>query len=631
MLLVVTLFYTTSLRDVQPPDVKPPDVKPPDVKPPDVKPPDVKPPDVKPPHIGPMKVPHPSTADAYRTAAKFVEPLPNGTADGGAGAAKSTSATARRVQRQEAVERDIESYLREKGVHRERRTRVRFQITSNQIDKAMCRTLGSAALAGLSIPVTGFTTPYSHIKRFATYMDFIDREGLHDEDIVVTLDGDVYWAGVDFVPFLSKFAYLSPEKESDLDVAAVRAWEDYGEKRAPLFMKELRAKSGGTGPDATRPLLQMPPVLYNTDDTCWWGQRAKGSLSCPLTYATLDHMIEVARNHVSTANIAKVNRYSRRKKGDVRLQLHEVFTGPRRWMADDMLGEPNTTSPYTTQARRSHEDPLFYHTIVVDKANPTVVLNGGVHVSRVWALRHVAKALATFTEVEPPVDDDGHYDEPGWGCDQGAVGQIYAGGRLFEIEHNLLTGPLPAQRTPPVAYDPRYGPPGLIGLDRRSETGMLAISMERRLNLFHESKHLAELLPKTSEQEADKKKLLLGSNDPQGTLPGELLKTRGGVLVTPPLLWRSATPGDRARGLQCDAEEDVDTVYPPFIHCSSNEKERRFSAQRHFFTWLVAARNDRRARESVTATLSEELVELWFKDDRVFVPFSDMCEDPTLL
>ncbi|KAK7196920.1 expression-site associated protein (ESAG3) [Novymonas esmeraldas] len=611
ILLVVTLFFTTSLPDVPAPDVKPPDVKS--------------------PHIGLMKVPYSSAAGAYRAAAKFVEPLPSGAADGGAGAAKPTPATAKRVQRQEAVEKEIESYLREKGVLRERRTRVRFRTSSNRFNKVLCRTVGSAALAGYSVPVTTVATPYTHIKRFTAYMDFVDREGLHDEDIVVTLDSDVYWTGVDFVPFLSKFAHLSPEKESDLDVAAVRAWEDYGEKRAPLFMKELRAKSGGTGPDATRPLLQMPPVLFNSEDECWWGQRAKGSLSCPLTFAALDHMIEVARNHVSTCNITMVNKYNEKKKGDARLQLHEAFTGPRRWMVDDMLGEPNATSPYTTQARRSHEDPLFYHTTVVNKAIPTAVLNSGLHVSRVWALRHMVKALATFTEVEPPVDDDGHFKRPGWGCDQAVMALIYARTRLFEIEHNLLTGPPPALRTPPVAYNPPHGPLGLIGLDRRSEIGILAISIESLSSLHHESKYLAQLIPETSGgRRLDKTERLLGSNDPQGTLPGELLQTRGGALVTPPLMWRSATAGDWARGFQCDTEEGVDTVFSPFIHYASQNKQL-YESHRHYYAWLVAARHDRRARASVTATLKEELVELWFKDERVFVPFSDMCEDPTLL
>ncbi|KAG5493555.1 hypothetical protein JIQ42_01927 [Leishmania sp. Namibia] len=581
-----------------------------------------------------LPIPYLSKPAAYRENAVFVGPLPRGSEIVVAGTAGDTvpDAVHSRSRRQEALELEIEAYLASHGIRRKRRTRVRFLILSNFVDWKLCTALGAAALAGISVPVTGFNETYSHIQRFKRYLDFVEQEGLHDEDIVVTLDSDVFWTGSDFLPFLRKFAHFSPEKESDLDVAAVRAWEDYGEKKAPLYMSHLQAGMHSDAVDVKRPLLQMSPVVYNADDLCWWGQHSKGFLRCPVAFATLDHMIEVARNRISTMNVRKVASYAQQRGGVLRKQLEESFRGKRQWMVDDLLGQPNQASPYMTQARRSLGDPLFYNTTIVKKANPTVLLNGGMHVSRVWALRWLAKAIATFTETEAPVAEAEDHHTSQWWCDQALLGEMYVRARLYEIEHNLLAGPPLSMRTPPVAYDDRYGPPGLVGLDRRSEMVVLAPTIERNPTLFHHGRYLERQFPSSSSWWIwNKTEHLLGENNPQSRSLGNLQTTRGGVLVTPPLLWRSATLEDRSRGFENEAEENPDVAHVPFIHYAAPAKHRRFTRQRNHYAWMVAARHDSRARESVTNTLRKELVELWFNKERVFVNFTCMCEDPTLL
>ncbi|KAG5469753.1 hypothetical protein CUR178_01892 [Leishmania enriettii] len=581
-----------------------------------------------------LLIPYLSKAAAYRENAVFVGPLPRGSEIVVAGTAEDTvpDAVHSRSRRQETLELEIEAYLASHGIRRKRRTRVRFVTLSNFVDWKLCTALGAAALAGISVPVAGFNETYSHIQRFERYLDFVEQEGLHDGDIVVTLDSDVFWTGSDFLPFLRKFARFSPEKESDLDVAAVRAWEDYGEKKAPLYMSHLQAGMHSDSVDVKRPLLQMSPVVYNADDLCWWGQHSKGFLRCPVAFATLDHMIEVARNRISTMNVRKVTSYAQLRGGVLRKQLEESFRGKRQWMVDDLLGQSNPASPYVTQARRSLGDPLFYNTTIVKKANPTVLLNGGMHVSRVWALRWLAKAIATFTETETPVAEAEDHHTSQWWCDQGLLGEMYVRARLYEIEHNLLAGPPLSMRTPPVAYDTRYGPPGLVGLDRRSEMVVLAPTIERNPTLFHHGRYLERQFPSSSSWWIwNKTEHLLGENNPRGRSLGNLQTTRGGVLVTPPLLWRSATLEDRSRGFENEAEENPDVAHVPFIHYAAPAKHRRFTRQRNHYAWMVAARHDSRARESVTNTLRKELVELWFNEERIFVNFTCMCEDPTLL
>nr|CAJ2479839.1 unnamed protein product [Leishmania braziliensis] len=581
-----------------------------------------------------LAIPYHSKAAVYRQNAAFVAPFPRGGGIGVASTATETvpAAVHSRSHRQEALEAEIEVYLANHGIRRERRTRVRFQIVSNVVDWKLCTTLGSAALAGFSIPVTGFNAAYSHVRRFERYLDFVEREELHDEDIVVIMDSDVYWTGADFLPFLRKFARFSPEQESDLDVAAVRAWEDYGEKKAPLDMQRLQDEMHNGTAGLKRPLLQMPPVVYNADDLCWWGQHSEGFVQCPLAFATLDHMVEVARNHASSIDVHKAASYVGVSAKTLRSELKKSFTGKQQWMVDDMLGNPNAASPYTTQVKRSRDDPLFYNVTVVSKSNPTVLLNGGMHVSRVWALRRLAKAVATYTAVETPVAEAEEHHTSQWWCDQALLGQIYVRGRLYEVEHNLLAGPPLSRRTPPVPYDDRYGPPGLVGLDRRSEMAVLAPTIERNPTLFLPSKYLEEQsLGSNRWWIRNKTELLLGENEPQGHSLKHLQTTRGGALVTPPLLWRSATAEDRSRGFQNEAEEDPDVAHTPFIHYAAPSKHKRFTAHRHYYSWMVAARHDSRARESVTNTLRKELVELWFNEERVFVNFTHMCKDPTLL
>lgn len=579
-----------------------------------------------------LAIPYRSPAGAYAAHALYSAPLPTGSSEDHLAEKEGRGLAAkvrRRINRQKTLEDELNGYLRSVGVERDRPVRVRFHILSNFVDWKLCTALGAASLGGFSIPVTGFNKSYSHIHRFDTYLDFVKREGLRDEDIVVTLDSDVFWTGADFMPFLKKFARYSPETEADLDVAAVRAWEDYGEKNAPLLMQRLMRHNPR---QPNRPLLQLPPVVYNADDLCWWGQHSDGFVRCPVAFAAMEHMIEVARNRRSSYTMGSLGRYVKQCATSVYKDLQESFGESRAWMVESMFGMPNASSPYTDHAVLPQDDPLFYRPSTVTKANPVSLLNGGMHVSRVWALRHLASTLATYVEEETPVAEAEDHKTSEWWCDQALFGQIYVRARLFEIEHDLLEGPTGSQRQPPLAYDPRFGPPGFLGVDRRSEMVALAPTMERHPHLFHHGGYLDRQFPQsTSMWVRNRTHFLLGEDWPEEEEMDGLEMTRGGALVTPPLLWRSATPEDRARGLENAEEMDADTVHVPFIHYAAPTKHPRFSAHRNHYAWLVAARHDRRAREAAFNALSEEVVELWFNDRRVFVEYKQMCEDPMML
>ncbi|KPA76603.1 putative expression-site associated protein [Leptomonas pyrrhocoris] len=580
-----------------------------------------------------LTVPYRSHAYAYAAHALYIAPLPSGTSEvqlDGRNDPELVAKVQRRSNRQQALEDEVNGYLRSVGIERDRPVRVRFHILSNYVDWKLCTAVGAAALGGFSIPVTGFNASYSHIHRFNTYLDFVKQEGLRDEDIVVTLDSDVFWTGADFVPFLKKFARFSPATEAELDVAAVRAWEDYGEKKAPLFMERLQKQGAPHHPK--RPSMQLPPVVYNADDQCWWGQHSEGFVRCPAAFAAMEHLIEAARNGKSSYTRASLGSYTLQCATDVRRELGIAFAGGRQWMKDSIFNVPNANSPYAMQRAVSPSDPLFYRVSTVNRANPINLLNGGMHVSRVWALRHLASTIATYVEKEKPVPEaeDHHTDQ--WWCDQALFGQIYTRARLFEIEHGLLDGPPLSERSPPVVVDPRFGPPGFLGVDRRSEMVVLAPAMERNPALFHDGGYLERQFPESAGfWVRNRTRFLLGDNWPKKEDMDYLQMTRGGALVTPPLLWRSATPEDRVRGYANEQEDDADTVHVPFIHYAAPTKQPRFSAHRNHFAWLVAARHDRRARAAARNVLSNEVVELWMNNQRVFVEYLHMCDDPMLL
>lgn len=579
-----------------------------------------------------LQIPYSSHGEAYVKHALYAAALPAGTSDVVLDKTEDptlVSKVQRRANRQRALENELNSFLRNLGIEYDRPLRVRFHILSNFVDWKLCTAVGAAALGGFSIPITGFNATYSHIHRFDTYLDFVKREGLQDEDIVITLDSDVFWTGVDFLPFLKKFARFSPATEEELDVAAVRAWEDYGEKKAPLFMERLQRRYPQ---HAKRPSMQLPPVLYNADDLCWWGQHSEGFVRCPVAFVAMEHMIEAARNHRSSSTKASIGAYVLQCANDVRRELAATFKGEQSWMADSVFNIPNPASPYAELPEVPPSDPLFYRVSTDNKANPINLLNGGMHVSRVWALRYLATTLATYVATEKPVPDaeDRHTEK--WWCDQALFGQIYVRGRMFEVQHNLLEGPPLSKRIPPVPPDPRFGPPGFLGIDRRSEMVVLAPSIERNPTLFHDGGYLENQFPDSVGFWVwNRTQALLGEDWPQEEKMDDLRMTLGGALVTPPLLWRSATPEDRTRGYVSARETDVDTVHPPFIHYAAPTKQPRFSAQRYHYAWLLAARHDRRAREAARNTLSKEVVELWMNEQRFFVEYFRMCEDPILL
>ena len=53
----------------------------------------------------------------------------------------------------------------------------------------------------------------------------VSQAGLSDDDVIVKLDSDIMFTGLDYLPFIDKFIKLSPANLSELDAKAVRTGE----------------------------------------------------------------------------------------------------------------------------------------------------------------------------------------------------------------------------------------------------------------------------------------------------------------------------------------------------------------------------------------------------------------------
>ncbi|CCW72338.1 unnamed protein product [Phytomonas sp. Hart1] len=101
--------------------------------------------------------------------------------------------------------------------------RVVIFVMSDRIDGTICYSVGSAYLSGLPVVVAGYQMKY---KGFLSKLDFaesaIKNAQLNPEDIVILMDSDTLFTGVDIHPFLDHFISQSAETPEELDALAVR-------------------------------------------------------------------------------------------------------------------------------------------------------------------------------------------------------------------------------------------------------------------------------------------------------------------------------------------------------------------------------------------------------------------------
>ncbi|CBZ25017.1 conserved hypothetical protein [Leishmania mexicana MHOM/GT/2001/U1103] len=478
-------------------------------------------------------------------------------------------------------------------------TRIHFIVASNQTDWSFCMVTASCALAGVRLSVLGADNTYSHVWRYKHYLDYLDREGLRDEDIVVTMDTDVAWTGSDVVPFLQKFARYSPASEAALDLAAVRAWEDYGEQVGSIFMATLRT----TPKQQSRPLVQLPPVIFNADDDCYYHQPVDGLFQCFTGDYITTHLIAAARNGASFFSPQDAARASKEDWN----YYKNIYAG---FFAQGHGHRLLNTSLEAANFLRTPGDQFFYNGAFSVGRNPAHYLNAGMHISRVWALRELAAGVLRFAkEQQPRVKRE-------WFCDQSIIGVLRYYSRMFEIDAGLLFQS--GHRTDGRLVRDSFGlPVGLISVDHLTEF-MFTSHLQRRQWLGQMTSYYTR-----------------HRDDVSFTVPDrDLIATASGAFITPPLWVRQVLPRcfdvtflDGSVSTACSAAPRRH-VLPSFLHFAAGSKRRYYGRYREWFAWHFAARRNFKALSAAMTVLDKLKLELWCNDTVQHIPFFAVCPSP---
>lgn len=478
----------------------------------------------------------------------------------------------------------------------ENKTRIRFVTVTDQTGIAFCIGQLSAAVYGCETAVLGIDQSYSHVNRYERVMDFIKAEGLSDEDVVVLLDSDVVWTGESPVSILASFVDLSPSSFSDLRIAAVRAWEDYGVTLGRQFLEELNHLHE---PSAALE-VQMPPILFNAEVYCSWSQTTEGYVGCHVANRLMDYELERARNGYSTTDPEGIERYAVDREKSIVSQL--------------LRGTAATRFP---QRRRDPQDTLFFHSNMGGKDNPMRYLNAGGAVARVWALRQYLDSFNAYTDLEHPTTEK----ERHWVCDQSIHGAIYTQTRVWEATQGLLvtpysTGPVPA------ASGPHKIVPGLTGIDRRSElfftiAGVLGLDPENFVHTKYHERYMEVQNGLPCPLEAPDCPTSFSS--PR--------TTPAGFALTPPLLRRRPCRQDANRGLSAVEDADPDTVYAPLVHIPGSRKAEKYVRMIPLMPWRAAASLNQTACAAVKGKWRTTTLDVWSSRVRYLMSLATLCPD----
>lgn len=507
---------------------------------------------------------------------------------------------------------------------RSRPVRARVATVANYVDFTVCAAQASALISGVNVSLIGFGKPYSHVTRLKTFLDFAEKEGLADEDVVMFVDSDVLWTGLGLEDALAKFIAFSPPAQASLWPAAVRAWEDYGEITGERFLRSLVANTSSAA--LVTPLWQLPPVLFSAERYCNWVQHLRGMPPCHMAVSLIDYLTELVRNGYSNATPAKMARL---------LDIHELeakraLDGVYRFLE---TRQPAAGSRPSTP--RTKSDPFYYTSNAFGDRNVVRFLNGGGTLMRVWALRRYAGIFNNFVQSQdpfPPITPEDH----GWFCDQSIHGPMYVRGRMFEAAHGLLEALPGGERAAGVAGDPPYGlASGMTGLDRRSEFFLNAAGVLIRLDRNYVG---TEYYQRYAGYVVFR---LLWYLRRLRTwwMPGESVSavrhgpatTASGCALTPLLLRRPPCREDATRGYRAVRDDDADVAVPPVIHIPGNDKGEKYAKVFRYLPWRVAARWSRTANETLFRVLESAEVEVLGPTQRHYLPFMQMCPDLSFL
>ncbi|CCW64791.1 unnamed protein product [Phytomonas sp. EM1] len=85
-------------------------------------------------------------------------------------------------------------------------TRMVVFVMSDRIDDALCYSAGSAYLNGLPVVMAGYRMPFRGLMSKFDFMEAaIENAELQPEDVIIAMDSDTIFTGVDINPFLDRF------------------------------------------------------------------------------------------------------------------------------------------------------------------------------------------------------------------------------------------------------------------------------------------------------------------------------------------------------------------------------------------------------------------------------------------
>lgn len=102
--------------------------------------------------------------------------------------------------------------------------RVMLMVVGTRVNPSICGHIASAYLTNLPVVVVGYKHrhQYSHKLKMQFYQRAIRQAGLKGSDVVVLLDGDTTFTGVDLRALLADYVNRSAATVDDLDALAVR-------------------------------------------------------------------------------------------------------------------------------------------------------------------------------------------------------------------------------------------------------------------------------------------------------------------------------------------------------------------------------------------------------------------------
>ncbi|KPA76806.1 putative expression-site associated protein [Leptomonas pyrrhocoris] len=442
--------------------------------------------------------------------------------------------------------------------------RVRVATVANRVDFTVCAEQASAFASGVKVSVVGFGRPYSHVTRLQTYLEFAEKEGLADDDVVMLVDSDTLWTGFGLEDAVAKFVALPPPSQASLWPAAVRAWEDYGEHTGERFLRELVRNTSHDVPTA---LVQLPPVLFSAERYCNWMQKLAQMPMCPLSFALVDYITDLARNGYSGVTPERMTRYLGIPPDDT----HDALEGVRRFLASR-----GTRKRGKSSAHRDKADPHYYTSNALCEHNVVRYLNAGGVLMRVWALRLYTVVFRDFLQTQNPspmVDKSNR----GWYCDQSVHGALYVRVRMFEAAQGLLD----ATPGTEMADGPYRLPPRMTGLDRRSAFFLTAAGvLWRRHRIYvgteYHQRYVGHLVFRL---------LWYLRRLRTWWIPGRSVSairripaaSASGCALTPLLLRRPPCREDVVRGYHALRDDDADVAVPPVVHIPGDDKDEKYA------------------------------------------------------